>query len=127
MPPTNALTITVVDRINNEQSNGKSWKQTNHNLAQTFTTFPSAGLALQCILENVIEYNLQSSQNQWEQNTAFIEAELQSLLDTKLLELRAYKYKINSKIQWKLNNLQKGYVTNRSIKKIWKFFDMTTS
>ena len=57
MPPTNALTITVVDRINNEQSNGKSWKQTNHNLAQTFTTFPSAGLALQCILENVIEYN----------------------------------------------------------------------
>ena len=61
---------------------------------------------------------LQSSQNQWEQNTAFIEAELQSLLDTKLLELRSYKYKINSKIQWKMNTLKKGYVTNRSIKKI---------
>ena len=50
MPPTNALAISVVGVA----ADGSGRRQI---LEHTFTTFPSAGLALQCIMENVREYN----------------------------------------------------------------------
>jgi hypothetical protein len=48
MPPTNAITITYI--IENE-------KGEDDELQHTFTTLPSAGLALQCIMKNIREYS----------------------------------------------------------------------